>query len=574
MATVASHSDIAQFVPDYSAQFLGELQGILEKAQRFSGATGAAIAFVEGSELVTKSGLGPSAPEVGSRSPIQGSFTGLSVQTREVQRCDDASHDSRVDSQACAALGISSMVIVPIADKSKTFGVLAAFAAKPNAFTPTHVALLRTLADIVVELWNRYPSQSGNATVAAASSAPVNVEAPKPPASVKVEPPVKKADPVALPPMPKVSVPPVPKFEPTPKAAETPKPKPMNVAPGSIKLTEAPIVVPPVVEEPKIEVKRDAKPAAAKSEPLRIDRKPAPVVDINIAREKHEEVLSAAADIGPVVLPKAAVSEAPTFGSYGANAISAFEQRQKDDTGSKRTLMIAAVLVVIAALAAGGYFVTRHGSKQTTDIVKASQSAQTSPAVSAQTTNVSEPQTSAPASNASITSAPAEKLVEHTAKPVEKAAPKTPEPAPKKEVAPIMVADTGSVPKRTAAENVDAPSVIPTTGGDASSILGMVKTAQPKAAFKASQVTPPELMRRVPPVYPAFAKQWHLKSERVVLNATIGKDGTVTGVKLVSGKQVFVDAAMAAVKQWKYKPAYLNGDPVPASIEIDLDFTN
>jgi len=65
-----------------------------------------------------------------------------------------------------------------------------------------------------------------------------------------------------------------------------------------------------------------------------------------------------------------------------------------------------------------------------------------------------------------------------------------------------------------------------------------------------------------------------MKSERVVLNATIGKDGSVTELKLVRGKQVFVDAAMSAVRQWKYKPAYLNGDPVPASIEIDLDFNN
>jgi protein TonB len=102
----------------------------------------------------------------------------------------------------------------------------------------------------------------------------------------------------------------------------------------------------------------------------------------------------------------------------------------------------------------------------------------------------------------------------------------------------------------------------------------MVKTAQPKVAFRASSVTPPQLTRRVAPIYPPFAKQMHMKSERVVLNATIGKDGSVTEVKLVRGKQVFVDSAMSAVRQWKYKPAYLNGDPISASIEIDLDFNN
>ncbi len=137
-----------------------------------------------------------------------------------------------------------------------------------------------------------------------------------------------------------------------------------------------------------------------------------------------------------------------------------------------------------------------------------------------------------------------------------------------------MVSGSNKLPSRANVDNVDAPSVIPSGGGDVSGILGMVKTAQPKAAFKSSQVTPPELMRRVAPVYPAFAKQWHLRSERVVLNASIGKDGSVTEVKLVSGKQVFVEAAINAVRQWKYKPAYLNGDPVPSAVEIALDFTN
>ena len=573
MATVASHSDIAQFVPDYSAQFLGELQGILEKAQRFSGATGAAIAFVEGNELVTKSGLGPSAPEVGSRSPIQGSFTGLSVQTREVQRCDDASHDSRVDSHACAALGISSMVIVPIGDKSKTFGVLAGFASKPNAFTPTHVALLRTLADIVVELWNRYPmSQQAGTAVAT----PPNVEAPKPPASAKVEPVQRKAEPVASAPAPKATVAAAPKVEPA--KFETPKSKPANVPPGAIKLTDAPIVVAPIVEEAKPEPKRESKPVS-KPEPLRIERKPevarhAPVIDIGAGREKQEEVLSSAADIGPVVVTKATPTPVPSFSGYGNSALSAYEQHERAETGSKRILMIAAVVVVVAALAVGGYFVNRRGSK--------SQAAQTNAALTtaastAPASQVSEPVSAAPTTNSATVSASAEKPVEHLAKAekIEKPASKTPEPAPKKEHAPIMVAGGSEIPRRNVtAENVDAPSVIATSAGDASGILGMVKTAQPKAAFKSSQVTPPELVRRVPPQYPSFAKQWHLKNERVVLNATVGKDGNVTDVKLVSGKQVFVDAAISAVRQWKYKPAYLNGEPVSASIEVDLDFTN
>jgi TonB family protein len=568
MATVASHSDIAQFVPDYSAQFLGELQGILEKAQRFSGASGVAIAFVEGEELVTKSGLGASAPEVGSRSLIQGSFTGLAVQTCEVQRCDDASCDSRVDSQACAALGVASLVIVPIGDKKNCLGVLAAFAPKPNAFTPTHVALLRTLADIVVELYNRYPNSAPSVR-----SEP-KPDAPKPPASVKTE----------APPQPKHFVP-KPVFtaptngETDPKRFESPTASNSMVAPSGIRLTDAPVVVPPVSPLPKVE----AKPVTISSEPLRVQHNPeparfAPVIDIRTTREKQEEVLSPAADIGPVMVAKhePAKQEPQLFSNYGYSAIGALEQQQKEESGSKRVLMIFAAMVIVVALATGGYLFSHRS--QNPSVVSASE-AQAQPPAAHETTSTppapvqGTPATSEPAAKA----VPVERLPEPAAKEPEHIARterNLPVPAMKAEPAPLLVASTDAVPRPVAVENVDAPSVIVGGTADAGHLLGMVKTAQPKGVFKASSVTPPELMRRVPPIYPSFAKQLRLKSERVVLNASIGKDGSVTDVKLVRGKQLFVDAAISAVRQWKYKPAYLNGEPVPATVEIDLEFTN
>ena len=589
MATVASHSDIAQFPPEYSTQFLSELQGILEKAQRFSGATGVAIAFVEGEELVTKSGLGASAPEVGSRSPIQGSFTGLSVQTREVQRCDDASHDTRVDSQACAALGISSMVIVPIGDKSKTFGVLAAFGAKPNAFTPTHVALLRTLADIVVELYNRFPltgaDASATTTIPEPPKPPAKVEQPRPPA-VTISEPVRS--PIAPPPATtaKLSVPPPARVDIAPRAAAESARATPSVPPGQIKLTEAPVVVPPVhLESPMVEVKREPK-VAARPEPPKVERRTeptryAPVIEIDAGREKREEVLSPAADIGPVSVQKTAIAaparvEAPSFSGYGYSAAASADPAS-EGSGNSRVLVIIAILVVVVGLGAtGGYYFLRHPGKT----------------VSAQTTPAPEQLTPAPApvaapqpvetnATAAVNTAAAssvEKLPEHVQKfPPQKeqfTVPKEKAPEPKKSApAPILVAGGGSVPKRVDTENVDAPSVV-AGDADASNILGMVKTEQPKAAFKSSSVTPPELVKRVPPSYPPFARQLHLKNERVVLNATIGKDGNVAEVKLVRGKQVFAESAINAVRQWKYKPAYLNGDAVVASIEIDLEFTN
>ncbi len=573
MATVASHSDIAQFVPEYSAQFMGELQGILEKAQRFSGATGAAIAFVEGEELVTKSSLGVSAPEVGSHSPIVGSFAGLCIQTREVQRCDDASCDSRVDSQACAALGVASMVMVPIGEKNKMLGVLAAFAPKPNAFTPTHVALLRTLADIVVELYNRYPSPRP-ASQAPEANAPVpKSEALKPAAPVVVE----KSEPVSAKPSPQViaAVP----SEPEPlKPVQVPKMKSVTVAPNGIKITEAPVIVPPVGPEPAYQAGTSERSTYSQSV-VRTERKPesvkiAPVIDIVAGREKREEVLSAAADIGPVNVAKAA--EPQLFANYGYSAIGALEQQEQQEKGSKRALLFAVALILLAALAAGGYTFWHRSSKPVVAEAASVQPAPVAASVPVEPTpapTVTEsqnlpPQTHEPVATSSVT------VPDHTAKLTASTATAKEKSEPPAEKAPILVANSNNVPRRPAAESVDAPSVVPAATGDVSKILGMVKTAQPQANFRASEITPPELSRRVSPLYPSMARQWHLKSEQVVLNATIGKDGNVTNVKAVKGRQIFVDAGIYAVRQWKYKPAYLNGEAVPATVEIVLDFTN
>jgi len=57
-------------------------------------------------------------------------------------------------------------------------------------------------------------------------------------------------------------------------------------------------------------------------------------------------------------------------------------------------------------------------------------------------------------------------------------------------------------------------------------------------------------------------------------NGTVEKDGTVNNIKVVRGKQVFVQPAISAVRMWKYKPAYLNGEPTSSTIEIVVNFTD
>jgi protein TonB len=79
------------------------------------------------------------------------------------------------------------------------------------------------------------------------------------------------------------------------------------------------------------------------------------------------------------------------------------------------------------------------------------------------------------------------------------------------------------------------------------------------------------LIRRVDPQYPVLARQAHVDGS-VILRAFISRDGKVQDLVLVSGNPLLVHAAMDAVKQWVYKPTYLDGNPVEVLTEVSVNF--
>ena len=80
------------------------------------------------------------------------------------------------------------------------------------------------------------------------------------------------------------------------------------------------------------------------------------------------------------------------------------------------------------------------------------------------------------------------------------------------------------------------------------------------------------LISEVQPVYPPLAQQAHVQG-LVVLRAVIGKEGRVQSLKLVKGHPLLVNASMDAVKQWRYRPYYLNGRPVEVETTINVNFS-
>src|SRR5436305_5689989 len=131
------------------ATLADELAVIVQLAQAFTNASGAAIAISEGQadEIICRARSGASAPDIGASLRVEGSFTGICIQSGKELRCDDAETDTRVDNTAIRALGIRSMVVTPIKEDARVIGVLAVFAPTPHAFTITHVAVLKTMAD-------------------------------------------------------------------------------------------------------------------------------------------------------------------------------------------------------------------------------------------------------------------------------------------------------------------------------------------------------------------------------------------------------------------------------------------
>jgi periplasmic protein TonB len=80
------------------------------------------------------------------------------------------------------------------------------------------------------------------------------------------------------------------------------------------------------------------------------------------------------------------------------------------------------------------------------------------------------------------------------------------------------------------------------------------------------------IIRQVMPQYPPIAKTAHI-SGTVVLHAIIGKDGAVQDLQYMSGPPLLMKSALDAVKQWRYKPTMLNGEPVEVDTTISVVFT-
>jgi periplasmic protein TonB len=118
-------------------------------------------------------------------------------------------------------------------------------------------------------------------------------------------------------------------------------------------------------------------------------------------------------------------------------------------------------------------------------------------------------------------------------------------------------------------------------GGSMGGVLGGMLSSTPMAIPKAATpqrvrvsqgVSQGMLIRKVQPTYPPLARQARIQGT-VVLQALIGKDGAIENLHVVSGHPMLTGSALEAVKGWRYKPYFLNGEPVEVETTINVIFS-
>ena len=156
---------------------------------------------------------------------------------------------------------------------------------------------------------------------------------------------------------------------------------------------------------------------------------------------------------------------------------------------------------------------------------------------------------------------------------------RTPTKIPKKVE---MIKEDEAPPPVMAAAGVvgGVPGGVP--GGSMGGVLGSIasagavaalpKIATPQRVRVSSGVQSGLLIRKVQPTYPPLARQARIQGT-VVLQAQISKTGDIENLQLVSGHPMLAPAAIEAVKQWKYKPYLLNGEPVEVETTVQVNFS-
>jgi len=266
--------------------------------------------------------------------------------------------------------------------------------------------------------------------------------------------------------------------------------------------------------------------------------------------------------------------------------------RDKDWRALAANPVVLAAATLVLILLVGGIVWKAHRSHVANDSVKAMEKAPEQPAGNAQpglvTNSVAQPISASP-STVNTTKPGDPNANKQNAQLGNNAQPK-PDTLPQNQPKPAEVLSVPMQAPRDVAmakrpepanDTIEPPSSIPgalpntspnNLGAIAKDVPVAVPTLNQQKLRVTSGVAQAQLTHRVNPQYPPEAFQSRVHGT-VVLQAVIGKDGGVKALKVVSGPPMLIKSATEAVKQWRYKPFTLDGEPVEADTQINVNFS-
>jgi TonB family protein len=472
-------SDVAELVAKFTAHAGGRvtpevsadlaldivLNGIVEQACLATPATGAAIVLQRAGEWVCRASSGSTAPSLGARLEAGVGLSGACIQTRRLQRCDDAQADPRADVEASRNLGVRSVLVAPLLLKDELVGVFEVFSAAPSVFSERDERTLQALSRVVLANLQR-------------SSEPAAV-APGPVGSL-LEPNIPAAN------------------QATANLIDT-----HGEPDSSAGLDSADAVSPETAGEKSSVRGIDFLTWVFGTVVLAIALMLMAIVGQRLGGRRFSARPHAPAT--PSARLSSAGDQAKTEGSGAGKAVASTHTTRKDPTEP-------------SSLPPSGHANATAGT------------------ATAQARSASPPAGSL--------------LVYQNGKEIFRLPP---------------TADTSATAEKAEPNRTQAAGA---TGASKQSGLGI----EPATIYEISpEVAESSLLRRVEPEYPEQARRQQIQGP-VVLDVHAGRDGSIQEVKLLSGQSLLAEAAIAAVKQWRFRPRRVNGQPVEMQTKITLNF--
>jgi TonB family protein len=492
------------------------LDQIVKHARALTGSNGAAVALRQGTVILCRARCGETSPPLGAQLDADFGISGECLRTGKALRCEDSERDLRLDPEVCRRLGLRSIAVVPIFESTTVAGILEVFASLPYAFDDCHLEILQQLAELLTTVSGRL-TQENQDTI-----------------SEGILGPRSKARP----------------------------------------------------EIPVAEVNSYA--SASHSERLR--KWTAPIA----LRRYYAAAIAIFAPAGLLTKRLRKWTAPIASRQYYAAAIAIFApagqftkrlRKWTAPIASRRYYAAAIAIFALAGLLTILRWKPWHRAERTVvPSTKTLPQAKTVPASAAtmetrRRLNIAEPG----AVGRNVTSQPAASPTpsDHSSQMEAQKVAWVQPMSGKDDIKDIIVVPSLSSQTRDRVGPANDPeplAPIPLIGttagfGKDANVVDSALSVQANLPVRGSQgVTGGSLERKVQPTYPAQARSTRLQGQ-VVLQAVIDEVGEVRNLRTVSGDAILARAAIDAVRQWRYQPYRLNGQPVKMPTEITVNFT-